>query len=85
VGQTQKSGDAISTSALPPTADIPDSGCEVRKDANNGSDAGSFDNFVGTRRDHERHLLEGCGIMTPAIATLGREAVQCLIQTIATF
>jgi hypothetical protein len=30
-GQTRKSGDAITTSALPPTADIPESGCEVRK------------------------------------------------------
>ena len=30
-GQTRKSGDAIRTSALPPTADIPDSGCDVRK------------------------------------------------------
>ena len=29
--QTRKSGDAITTSALPPTADIPESGCEVRK------------------------------------------------------
>src|SRR6266481_2169605 len=31
LGQTRKSGDAITTSALPPTADIPDSGCDVRK------------------------------------------------------
>ena len=31
LGQTRKSGDAITTSALPPTADIPESGCEVRK------------------------------------------------------
>src|SRR5882762_4885739 len=30
-GQTRKSGDAITTSALPPTADIPESGCDVRK------------------------------------------------------
>src|SRR5712664_3381681 len=30
-GPTRKSGDAISTSALPPTADIPESGCDVRK------------------------------------------------------
>ena len=30
-GPTRKSGDAITTSALPPTADIPDSGCDVRK------------------------------------------------------
>jgi hypothetical protein len=29
-GQTRKSGDAITTSALPPTADIPESGCDVR-------------------------------------------------------
>jgi hypothetical protein len=32
-----------------------------------------------------RHLLEGRGVMTPGIAALGREAVQRLIQTIATF
>ena len=31
LGQTQKSGDAIPISALPPTADIPESGCDVRK------------------------------------------------------
>src|SRR6266403_21319 len=31
VGQTRKSGDAIATSALPPTTDIPASGCDVRK------------------------------------------------------
>src|ERR1700688_1433371 len=31
LGQTRKSGDAITTSALPPTADIPESGCDVRK------------------------------------------------------
>jgi hypothetical protein len=30
-GQTRKSGDAITTSAFPPTADIPESDCEVRK------------------------------------------------------
>ena len=30
-GQTRKSGDAIATSALPPTTDIPASGCDVRK------------------------------------------------------
>ena|SRR6266849_3801403 len=30
LGQTRKSGDAITTSALPPTADIPDSGCDVK-------------------------------------------------------
>src|SRR6266850_7305858 len=30
-GPTRKSGDAITTSALPPTADIPESGCDVRK------------------------------------------------------
>src|SRR5882762_4957902 len=30
-GQTRKSGDAITTSALPPTADIPESRCDVRK------------------------------------------------------
>jgi hypothetical protein len=30
-GQTRKSVDAITTSALPPTADIPESGCDVRK------------------------------------------------------
>ena len=29
--QTRKSGDAITTSALPPPADIPESGCDVRK------------------------------------------------------
>ena len=29
-GQTRKSGDAITTSALPPTADIQESGCDVR-------------------------------------------------------
>jgi len=29
--QTRKSGDAITTSALTPTADIPESGCDVRK------------------------------------------------------
>src|SRR5712664_4868024 len=31
LGQTRKSGDAITTSALPPTADISESGCDVRK------------------------------------------------------
>ena len=31
LGQTWKSGDAIATSALPPTTDIPASGCDVRK------------------------------------------------------
>jgi len=31
LGQTRKSADAITTSALPPTADIPESGCDVRK------------------------------------------------------
>ena len=31
VGQTRKSGDAITTSTLPPTADTPESGCDVRK------------------------------------------------------
>ena len=31
LGPTRKSGDAIMTSALPPTADIPESGCDVRK------------------------------------------------------
>src|SRR6267142_7110706 len=31
LGQTRKSGDAIMTSALPPTADIPESGRDVRK------------------------------------------------------
>ena len=31
LGQTRKSGDAITTSTLPPTADIPESGCDVRK------------------------------------------------------
>jgi len=31
MGQTRKSGDAITTSALPPTADTPESGCDVRK------------------------------------------------------
>jgi hypothetical protein len=31
LGQKQKSGPAITTSALPPTADIPESGCDVRK------------------------------------------------------
>jgi hypothetical protein len=31
LGQTRKSGDAITTSALPPTADTPESGCDVRK------------------------------------------------------
>ena len=31
LGQTRKSGDAITTSVLPSTADIPDSGCDVRK------------------------------------------------------
>jgi hypothetical protein len=36
MGQTRKSGDAISTSALPPTADIPESGCDVRKVPRNG-------------------------------------------------
>jgi hypothetical protein len=30
-GQTRKSGDAITTSALPPTADTPEPGCDVRK------------------------------------------------------
>ena len=30
-GQTRKSGDAITTSVLPPTAGIPESGCDVRK------------------------------------------------------
>ena len=30
-GQTRKSGDAITPSALPPTTDIPESGCDVRK------------------------------------------------------
>ena len=30
-GQTRKSGGAIATSALPPTTDIPASGCDVRK------------------------------------------------------
>jgi hypothetical protein len=30
LGQTRKSVDAITTSALPPTADIPESGCDVR-------------------------------------------------------
>ena len=29
--QTRKSGDAITTSALPTTSDIPESGCDVRK------------------------------------------------------
>ena len=32
-----------------------------------------------------RHLTGGKAVMTPGIAALGREAVQCLIQTIATF
>jgi hypothetical protein len=31
MGQTRKSDDAITTSALPPTADTPESGCDVRK------------------------------------------------------
>ena len=31
MGQTRKSGDAITTSAPPPTADTPESGCDVRK------------------------------------------------------
>ena len=31
MGQTRKSGDAITTSALPSTADTPESGCDVRK------------------------------------------------------
>jgi len=31
LGQNRKSGDAITTSALPPTADTPESGCDVRK------------------------------------------------------
>src|SRR6266581_584813 len=31
MGQTRKSGDAITTSAFPPTADTPESGCDVRK------------------------------------------------------
>jgi hypothetical protein len=31
LGQTRKSGDAITTSALPPTADIPEPGYDVRK------------------------------------------------------
>jgi hypothetical protein len=31
MGQTRKSGDAITTSALPLTADIRESGCDVRK------------------------------------------------------
>src|SRR5258708_11403852 len=31
IGQTRKSGDAITTSALPPTADTPESGCDVPK------------------------------------------------------
>jgi hypothetical protein len=31
LGQTRKSGDAITTSALPPTADTPEYGCDVRK------------------------------------------------------
>jgi hypothetical protein len=41
-----------------------------------GKQENLFNHLVGTRRDDERHLLEGCGIMTPAIAALGREAVQ---------
>ena len=31
MGPTRKSGDAITASALPPAADIPESGCDVRK------------------------------------------------------
>ena len=31
MGQTRKSDDATTTSALPPTPDIPESGCDVRK------------------------------------------------------
>ena len=47
LGQTRKSGDAIMTSALPPTADIPDSGCDVQKPAQKGK-SHSFDRLVAT-------------------------------------
>src|SRR4051812_15209906 len=35
--------------------------------------------------DLRRHLLGGGAVMTPGIAALGQEAVQRLVQTIATF
>jgi hypothetical protein len=44
--QTRKSGDAISTSALPPTADIPESGCDVRKVPITDIQKRSLDHFV---------------------------------------
>jgi hypothetical protein len=46
-GQTRKSGDAITTSALSPTADIPESGCDVRK-VPIAEVAISFERGVGT-------------------------------------
>jgi hypothetical protein len=51
LGQTRKSGDAITTSALPPTADIPESGCDVRK-VPKPEVVASFDHLVGA--DQER-------------------------------
>src|SRR5882724_999842 len=52
-GQTRKSGDTIATSALPPTADIPASGCDVRKVPD--SDIGPrFMGLAFLRRVHPR-------------------------------
>jgi hypothetical protein len=50
MGQTRKSGDAIATSALPPTADIPDSGCDVRKVPVSEVGPALFNRFGGAHR-----------------------------------
>ena len=71
LGQTRKSGDAIATSALPRTADIPAAGCDVRKVPIGAAEECGADlcrlwarakiaTFNWPRRVTARRALDGC-------------------------
>jgi hypothetical protein len=59
LGQTRKSGDAITTSALPPTADVPESGCDVRKSVESRCDAVALGSNISVSAPFVRRCLTG--------------------------